>query len=484
MKEGKTSYRIVAAAAAAAAVLGIFYKVKQREEAPIPLGQMIKENHEQRTWEQRQASAKEMKVSEQKQETEDGEIKSESGGYQKPVLPAFGDGLSDFIPEGWELLDSVELDFNEDQQIDYVGVLELIENADKEALEPSFYPRILFAIACDAPGQYTLDFQDENLIRSKSEGGVFGDPYEPLTAENNSFSTHAYGGSAWRWSERFTYTYKEGNWYLTASEESYGYGTYVTKHSLNDYEKGVGIREERSDAFEVLQREMEEMEEGREYRGDEFDLIYEVALDTPVTLDQFSMRWFLSPERSDSWAVKDIVTAEGVKLEKKEVQLPDNSYIDFTDENCILYEFTQNDSSYLALYQREDELLYVLAREDTAIEDAIMYQDKIYYSCEWKEDISYRDSEGNLVNAEETAGVKLYRINPDGTGRQEIFKYRIPEGEEGVLDTKPYYMWLTCEITGNEIIAEVYDTVNNESLFYRMNPDGSGAELIGSIQRD
>lgn len=41
-----------------------------------------------------------------------------------PQLPDTGAGPEDFVPGGWELLDCVELDFNEDGISDYVGVLE------------------------------------------------------------------------------------------------------------------------------------------------------------------------------------------------------------------------------------------------------------------------------------------------------------------------------------------------------------------------
>ena len=43
-------------------------------------------------------------------------------GEQEPELPVTGTQLSDFVAEGWEILDCVELDFNQDGIVDYVGV--------------------------------------------------------------------------------------------------------------------------------------------------------------------------------------------------------------------------------------------------------------------------------------------------------------------------------------------------------------------------
>ena len=150
------------------------------------------------------------------EDVEDEEAETEKGAddtYKEiPQLPGTGRKLEDFVPEGWEILDKVELDFNEDKIPDYVGVLQAVLTDADGHLAFQDYPRILFAIASDGEGEYRLDFQDINLIRTRSEGGVFGDPYVPLTAEGTSFETHAYGGSAWRWSEDNTYTYRKGTW--------------------------------------------------------------------------------------------------------------------------------------------------------------------------------------------------------------------------------------------------------------------------------
>ena len=63
-----------------------------------------------------------------------------------PQLPGAGEGLRDFVPDGWVLLDSVELDYNEDGVTDHVGVLETGEGL----------PRILFAVASDGTDGYRL----------------------------------------------------------------------------------------------------------------------------------------------------------------------------------------------------------------------------------------------------------------------------------------------------------------------------------------
>lgn len=235
----------------------------------------------------------------------------EESNVQEPVvipqLPANGTQLSDFVPEGWKLYDSVELDFNEDKVTDYVGVLEYGERINKHLWKYLQYPRILFAVESGGDGSYQLSFQNMNLIRKSDEGGKHGDPYLPLTAENISFTTHSYGGSAWRWGEDFTYTYKAGTWYLTQSESFYGYYEYITSYKMDDWERGVGIRKERSDRWGDMEKHWDE-------ENPEYDFIYEISLDEMPTLEQAGMRWWLAPDRRTDWEIESIVFAEGITL--------------------------------------------------------------------------------------------------------------------------------------------------------------------------
>ena len=215
-----------------------------------------------------------------------------------PQLPETASELTGFVPEGWEILDSVELDFNEDGIPDYIGVLQaaMIDKGGYQAYQDD--PRILFAAAGDGAGGYRLDFQDINLIRTRGEGGVFGDPYEPLTAEGASFTTHAYGGSAWRWSEDYTYTYRGGAWYLTASETIYGYGSYITSYSRDDWDSGKGIRKERSSEFSDMEKNWEN---GEDWDSVKYDLEYELPLDEPLTLDTPTFWYPFSNVSSDGY---------------------------------------------------------------------------------------------------------------------------------------------------------------------------------------
>lgn len=401
-----------------------------------------------------------------------------------PQLPETARELAGFVPEGWEIMDSVELDFNEDGVTDYVGVLEAVSTDEEDTWYPG-EPRILFAAAGEGTKGYRLDFQNINLIRTRTEGGVFGDPYMPLTAEGTSFTTHAYGGSAWRWSEDYTYTCQKGVWLLTSSETTYGYGGYTTSYSRNDWVSGTGIRKERSSEFSDMEKMEKIMDSGEDWDSASYDLEYELPLDGPVTLEQAGKRWWLARDRVTDWRVESVTCAAGAELSEEKVKHPDEAYLEYCDEDCVLYSFSDKDSGqyYLAMYRWEDRALTVVARENGTIGYPEIYKGKIYYTTEIVENVRYKiwqDGETRTAEEEDTVGVRLNRIAPDGTGKETVFEYRYPEEEQEIRENRIPYLALSYEIGGDQIVAEVY--IGDEPHpFYRMKTDGSGVVRIGQV---
>ena len=413
---------------------------------------------------------------EEESEQEESEDETDDTPIEVPQLPDTGRQLADFVPEGWELLDSVELDFNEDSISDYVGVLEAILADGEDYFTYQGYPRILFAIAGDGAKGYRLDFQDINLIRTSGEGGVYGDPYLPLTAEGVSFSTHTYGGSAWRGSEHFTYTYRKGIWWLASSEKTYGYLDYTTDYSRNDWGSGVGIRKKRSSDFDDMDDNWE---------SEEYDVVYELVLDEPLTLELAGKRGSLAPKRVTDWEVKEIVLAENVEISEDMIKTPEKAYFQYCDEDFGLYRFntgsdTEKGFYYLAMYSWQDKVLYVLAQEESGIDDPELYKGKIYYFTEIVENVVYKDQ---IKEKEVTVGVRLNRIESDGTGKETVFEYRYPGTEQEILEGGVPYLGQLYEISGDEIIVEVY--IGDEPHpIYRMNTDGSECQKIGQLPKE
>lgn len=399
---------------------------------------------------------------------------SEQTRRSMPTLPAMGSKLSDFVLEGWALMDSVELDYNGDGITDYVGVQEVPRDGENDG---EWYNstdfRILFAIASEGPGQYRLDFQNENLIHTWDEGGPFGDPYEPLTAEGNSFTASAYGGSAWKWSETYTYTYRDGTWYLTWSEALSMFGRYIVDDVIDDWEKGIRTRKIRSKDFD---KDAVWMMEEAEMEAEGYDLEYELGLDEPLTLYQTGKRWGGALDRVTDWEVREIVVAEGIELSREMIEMPGKSllyYGIYYDENGVLYTFCCDGQDghqeyYLAMYRWQDKSLHVLAREDGLFTDNMkIYGDRIYYSA------VYTSAE-NGENAEKDDGIvyRLKRINMDGAEKESIFETSYGDLRIEIMD-----------ISGGEIIMEVYKR-EEPNLVYRMDVDGGNLRQIGQIPRE
>ena len=74
-------------------------------------------------------------------------------------------------------------------------------------------------------------------------------------------------------------------------------------------------------------------------------------------------------------------------------------------------------------------------------------------------------------------------MEPDGSGKEVIFEYRYPEAAAGVMEDFIPYISLIYEISGGEIVAEVYlgAEPSKPHPFYRMKADGSRQERIGQV---
>lgn len=455
-------------------------------EAKTDTAVLSEESQDMTAEKEETAGETEKKPEKEPEEVEKDPEQEESGNetedqlLEAPQLPKRGRRLEDFVPEGWEVYDSVELDFNEDGVPDYIGVLQEA-CVDMGGYRVYYgYPRILFALASDGADGYYLDFQDINLIRTRDEGGVFGDPYLPMTTEGNSFTTHTYGGSAWKWAEDFTYTYREGNWWLTSSEETYGYGDYITDYIRNDWESGVGIRKKRSSEWDDMQNGLSE----------EYDVVYELSLDEMLTLEQAGKRWWLAPDRVTDWEVEEIVFAAGVELSEDMAELPDEAYIDYCDENCVLYASNpgpdSDEDSYLSMYCWQDKVLSVLAEEESDIDYPELYDGKIYYCTDIVENVkckTIQDEQEQITETEDIVGVRLNRMEPDGTGKETIFEYRYQDNGQEIIEDRIPYLSLIYEISGDEIVVEVY-IGNKPHPIYRMNTDGSGLKKIGQMPKE
>ncbi|MES2765575.1 MAG: hypothetical protein V4642_06900 [Bacteroidota bacterium] len=162
---------------------------------------------------------------------------SAAGNY--PTITHSGESLADFIPENYTALDTVFTDFNKDSEVDFALVIEgkdsLIEIRKyiTENAENVDKPRILI-ICFKKDSGYELVEQSNTFILRSSEGGVLGDPFQGISAENGVLEIDFYGGSSDRWSLTYKFQYRKDAFTLIGAE-SYFFNTNDMSYESNSF---------------------------------------------------------------------------------------------------------------------------------------------------------------------------------------------------------------------------------------------------------
>jgi hypothetical protein len=125
-----------------------------------------------------------------------------------------------FIPAGFELLDSVSGNLDNDNLKDFLLICRPIGEDTLSIAEDSLLHRKMLILKASAGNQYTLAAQSENAVYCYSCGGMYGDPYAGLQIDAPTFTIAHYGGAAERWTRSLTFTYEPGtrDWFLTKDE--------------------------------------------------------------------------------------------------------------------------------------------------------------------------------------------------------------------------------------------------------------------------
>lgn len=129
-----------------------------------------------------------------------------------PEIPSEGRALESFIPPEWKVLDYIEGDLNQDKLLDVAVVIE------KDNDDDSLYPRVLLILLQNKDKSYKLSVKAGKAILRANEGGIWGDPYVPLSIDKGSLLISFYGGSNWRWSNEYRFKFQEDKWLLIGAK--------------------------------------------------------------------------------------------------------------------------------------------------------------------------------------------------------------------------------------------------------------------------
>ncbi len=393
-----------------------------------------------------------------------------------PVLQKIGESIDDFVPEGWELIDSIELDFDNNGLMDRVGVLEIVD-FDYLQFDMSEYPRILFALKKLDEVNYVLDFQDINLVKNRS---TYGDPYEPLTSDGKSFEINANGRIGRSWSERSKFDYTECEWYLTECETSYGYGFSVNYYQNDDYLKGIGVRSYNSKSFQNIRK-----------KGDDrnlFDLTFDVVLDNPPKLSEVRKNWFLSTDRLGEIVIEEIKFTNNINSDYEEdisTHITELREIMYMDESYIIFRVHLEDKlkEYVALYDRENmavsvllEVPFLLGQHSYSFDSISIYRGKIFFSQNTlKQDLS-NNSDGSERIDIKVMTVSLNSIGLDGNELKQLFSY------ENVKIDNDWYPSISMGFEIHSDMIYYHLSRGDVKTYYIMNTNGNQLEILGEVE--
>jgi hypothetical protein len=163
------------------------------------------------------------------------------------------------VPRDHELFDFGTGDLNGDGREDAALVLRKPDEA-----EGSDVPRPLLLLIRGADGRLAVQRRNDHVVYCHDCGGMMGDPYQGLEIGKGRLTTTMYGGSAWRWSQAYTFAYDAAkkDWFLErdesssfhASDPDNGTRLVITREELGDVAIG---------SFDYDKRQKEEKKKWR-----------------------------------------------------------------------------------------------------------------------------------------------------------------------------------------------------------------------------
>lgn len=134
----------------------------------------------------------------------------------KEVVKNLAENIKIFVPENYEVLDTVSGNLNLDDYNDMILVLK--KNGEEKTSDVIDNPekRPLLILIGEPDHKFKLAERNDNSVYCIDCGGMMGDPFMDIVIKNGYFSVEHYGGSAWRWTRIITYKYskEENNWFL------------------------------------------------------------------------------------------------------------------------------------------------------------------------------------------------------------------------------------------------------------------------------
>lgn len=115
--------------------------------------------------------------------------KSQTGNFTYPDIVPKGTSIHRFIPNGWELVDSLSHDFNGDKRKDYAMVIKtqsLIKSSDSDCIGEEYHPKMLLVLFNDGDMGYIISVVAHKLFGTCNWGVQGMDPYDNIVVRKNT----------------------------------------------------------------------------------------------------------------------------------------------------------------------------------------------------------------------------------------------------------------------------------------------------------
>lgn len=149
--------------------------------------------------------------------------------------------LRALVPAGQEVLAWQRADLNLDGHADMVFILQAQGTQPYDG-DRGDQPRPLLVALGSAGGRLRVVARNDHIVRCKNCGGIWPEPFDGLSAERGRFTLSHYGGSRWRWSERWRFDFdaQAGTWFLSAVQA--GADSEEEGHLVRTYVRGRHFR--------------------------------------------------------------------------------------------------------------------------------------------------------------------------------------------------------------------------------------------------
>lgn len=129
------------------------------------------------------------------------------------------ENISEFIPQGYEVLQQVKGNLNLDKIDDLIVVLKKKGEDTLSSVETPVKRKLLILTGTTG-NKYKLAAQNENVVCYYGYDANFIDAFVDMNIDSGQFSISHYGGFATRWARTITFKYDEGkkNWFLFEDE--------------------------------------------------------------------------------------------------------------------------------------------------------------------------------------------------------------------------------------------------------------------------